>query len=59
MHYNSTRKELDESSKALFDMIESGKIKANLSKTYDLKDASSAHFDLESRKTTGSIVLKP
>ena len=59
MHYNSTRKELDESSKALFDMIEAGKIKANLSKTYDLKDASAAHHDLESRKTTGSIVLKP
>ena len=59
MHYNSTRKELDKSSKALFDMIDEGKIKANLSKTYDLKDASSAHYDLESRKTTGSIVLKP
>ena len=27
--------------------------------TYDLKDASAAHHDLESRKTTGSIVLKP
>ena len=59
MHYNFTRKELDESSKTLFDMMETGKIKVNLSKIYNLKEAPSAHNDLESRKTTGSIILKP
>ena len=40
-------------------MIKDGKIKSNLSKFYDLKDASNAHSDLESKKTTGSIILKP
>ena len=59
MHYNFTRTELDKSSKTLFDMMETGKIKVNLSKIYNLKEAPSAHNDLESRKTTGSIILKP
>ena len=59
MHYNNSRKELEESSQTLFNLIKNQKINVNLSKIYDLKDASSAHIDLQSRNTTGSIILKP
>ena len=58
MHYNSTREELVSSSGALFNLMKRGVVRANLSKTYDLKDAYSAHTDLEKRKTSGSIILK-
>ena len=59
MVYNSTRKELDNSSGLLFQMIDEKKIKTNLSKIYKLKDAAVAHKELESRKTFGSLILKP
>ena len=59
MVYNSTRKELDESSGLLFQMIAEKKIKTNLSKIYKLKDVMFAHKDLEARKTFGSLILKP
>ena len=57
--YNSTRKELEASSKALFAMVKSGKIKIEINQTYALKDAKQAHIDLEARKTTGSTILIP
>jgi NADPH2:quinone reductase len=38
-------------------MVESGKIRIEISKSYSLQDAPRAHADLEGRKTTGSIVL--
>ena len=59
MIYNGTRKELDSSSGLLFKMIADKKIKINLSKIYKLKDATVAHMDLQSRKTTGSVILIP
>src|SRR5262249_56351055 len=37
--------------------VESGKIKIEISRTYRLQDAPRAHADIESRQTTGSIVL--
>ncbi len=39
-------------------MVSSGKIKIEISGTYDLQDAPRAHADMEARKTTGSIVLE-
>ncbi|MBT4687872.1 MAG: quinone oxidoreductase [Rhodospirillaceae bacterium] len=57
--YNSTRKELEASSKALFAMVKSGKIKIEINQTYALKDAKQTHIDLEARKTTGSTILIP
>ena len=57
--YNATRKELEASSKALFTMVKSGKVKIEINQTYALKDAKQAHLDLESRKTTGSTILIP
>ena len=34
-------------------------IRANLLKTFKLKNAGLAHKELESRKTVGSLILKP
>ena len=59
MHYNLTRKDLELSSKTLFDKIEKGEVNTNISEKLNLKDASKAHVKLQSRNTTGSIILKP
>jgi len=59
MHYNLTRKDLELSSKNLFYKIEKGDININISEKFNLKDAAKAHVKLQSRNTTGSIILKP
>ena len=43
----------------LFDMVVSGRISIEVRNRYQLKDAAEAHRDLESRATTGSIILLP
>lgn len=53
------RADLVAATQELFSLIEAGKIKININQTYPLEDAASAHVDLESRKTTGSVVLIP
>ena len=58
MHYNSNREELENSSNTLFNKIINDEIKGNITKIYSLKDASKAHLELQSRITTGSIILK-
>ena len=57
--YIATRAELVERSKALFDVVLSGKVKIETTARYKLADAAQAHRDLESRKTTGSVILQP
>jgi len=59
MIYNKKRKELEDSSSLLFEMFNKKKVRANISKKYELKNAIEAHKDLEARKTFGSILLKP
>jgi NADPH2:quinone reductase len=56
-NYTATRAELLSAAHDLFAMVENGKIKIEISKTYPLQDAPRAHADIESRKTTGSIVM--
>jgi NADPH:quinone reductase len=56
-NYIVTADELVTATSDLFAMVTTGKIRIEISKTYPLKDAASAHADLESRKTRGSIVL--
>ena len=58
-NYISTRADLVETANDLFDVVKKGIVKINVNHTYALKDAGQAHKDLESRKTTGSIVLTP
>ena len=55
----ATRADLVERSKALFDVVLSGKVKIETTARYKLADAAQAHRDLESRKTTGSVILEP
>ena len=58
-HYTSTREELDEASNKLFEMVKSGTVKVQIFKKYALKDASTAHQDLEGRKILGPAIITP
>jgi NADPH2:quinone reductase len=57
--YTAKRADLIANANELFDVVSKGIVKINVNHTYPLKDAAQAHKDLESRKTTGSIVLLP
>ena len=56
-NYIVTRDELLAAANDLFAMVTSGRVKIEISNTYPLQEAARAHADLESRKTTGSIVM--
>ena len=43
----------------LFSWIESGQLNLHIQRIYPLHDAAEAHRDLESRRTTGKLLLKP
>jgi NADPH:quinone reductase len=58
-HYVATPQLLDETAGDLFAVIEEGAVKIAPPTQYALADAAQAHRDLESRKTTGSLVLIP
>jgi len=58
-HYLSTREEIDEAAKILFEKVESGKIKIEIFKKYKLEDVVEAHKDLENRKILGPAVIIP
>jgi len=57
--YTASREDLEMTSKSLFDIVLSGKVKIEISARYKLADAQQAHRDLEGRKTTGSVILVP
>tara|TARA_R110000868_G_scaffold79102_1_gene225320 strand:+ start:294650 stop:295624 length:975 start_codon:yes stop_codon:yes gene_type:complete len=57
--YTATREELLATANELFDVLKSGAVKIDIAATYALSDAKQAHDDLEGRKTTGSVILKP
>lgn len=56
-HYTATLAELDETAADLFEVLESGAVTITAPTRYALADAAQAHHDLETRKTTGSLVL--
>lgn len=56
-HYVATRQELEQRADAVFGMIADGKLKLRIEHLYPLRDAPQAHRDLESRKTTGKLLL--
>ena len=58
-NYVAEREELDWRASDLFDWIAGGKLHLNVYRTYPLKDAAAAHRDLEARRTTGKLLLKP
>ena len=55
----ASRADLLERASALFGVVKSGKVKIETTRRYKLAEAQQAHRDLESRKTTGSIILVP
>jgi NADPH:quinone reductase-like Zn-dependent oxidoreductase len=56
-NYTATRDELLTTANELFAMVSSGKIRADVTAEYALRDAPQEHADLEARKTTRAIVL--
>jgi NADPH2:quinone reductase len=58
-HYTATAEQFDETARDLFDVIEQGAVRIAPPTRYALADAAQAHRDLESRRTTGSLVLAP
>jgi NADPH2:quinone reductase len=58
-NYISDPAELQWRSSDLFQWIEQGRLKLRIHQLYRLADAAQAHRDLESRKTTGKLLLKP
>ena len=58
-HYTATREELEWRASDVLGAIASGELKLRIHKVYPLADAEQAHRDLEGRKTTGKLILKP
>ena len=57
--YTRTPDLLQERTRELFELIESGKLDVRIGARYPLEEARQAHEDLEARKTTGKILLTP
>jgi NADPH2:quinone reductase len=58
-HHVSDPNELRWRASDLFKWIEQGKLKLNIHKVYRLENAAEAQRDLEARKSTGKLLLKP
>lgn len=58
-HYTLTRSALLERAGAIFNQIVAGELKLLIQPSYALADAAQAHRDLESRGTTGKLLLVP
>ena len=58
-HYTSTREELDEAAKKVFEMFISKKFTLNIFKKYALDEIVKAHQDLEARKILGPAIIIP
>lgn len=58
-HYISTREELEWRANDVLNWALNGELKLRTEHVYSLEDAPKAHADMESRKTTGKILLEP
>jgi NADPH2:quinone reductase len=58
-HYTADRDELLRRANDLFSWIQQGRLTVRIGGTYPLDDASRAHDDLASRRTTGKLLLTP
>jgi NADPH2:quinone reductase len=58
-HYIATRAELEHRAGEILGWAASGALKLHTEHVYSLADAAQAQTDLESRKTTGKILLEP
>jgi NADPH:quinone reductase len=57
--YIATRADLEARANDVFGWVADGSLKLRIEHSYALKDAAQAHRDLESRKTTGKLLLRP
>lgn len=57
--YTTSREDLVATAQDLFDVVQSGKVRIGVGRSFALKDAAEAHRVLEARQTTGSTVLLP
>lgn len=53
-----TKSELNWRANDLFTWYKTGKVKSSIYKVFDLKDATKAHVELQSRRATGKILLR-
>ncbi len=58
-HYIRTRDELQQRVDELLEWVSSGRLRITVGARYPLDSAAFAHADLESRKTTGKLILLP
>jgi NADPH2:quinone reductase len=58
-NYIATREELQEATKELWKFIEKDGLNVKIHEVYPLSEVVRATQDIESRKTTGKLVLKP
>ncbi|KAA6409442.1 MAG: hypothetical protein FRX48_06995 [Lasallia pustulata] len=58
-NYIYTREEFEYYANELFRMMREDKFNGRIHEVYPLQDAARAHKDLESRKTTGKLLMKP
>ncbi len=59
MHYMAKQRDLHDSARELFDVIESGAVTVSINHVYPLREAAQAHRAIEERRTTGCTVLLP
>ncbi len=57
--FTRQRSEYLERTMDLFEVVRTGQVRIRISKRYPLAEAAQAHHDLQSRQTTGSLVLVP
>jgi NADPH2:quinone reductase len=58
-HYTASRAALERAARDLFGVVRSGAVRILIGQSYPLRDAATAHRDLEARRTTGSTILLP
>jgi len=58
-HYTATRAELLERAQAVLELVAAGKLDVRIGARYPLEEARRAHEDLEARRTTGKLLLRP
>lgn len=57
--YSARRDDLLAMAGELFEVVQAGQVKIEVNQRFALKDAETAHRELEARKTTGSTILMP
>ncbi|MBM3942804.1 MAG: quinone oxidoreductase [SAR202 cluster bacterium] len=58
-HYTASRQELEQRAGDVLNWIQSGKLKLRVEHVFPLSKAAEAHKQLESRATTGKVILVP